>query len=372
MRHRAVFMILIALCTHGGSLGTLGASRVAANPVPGSAPAPGDFGIKDWRTYHGGLFGNTAADPIDVVIYGPNSIDENALATQLETSGWSADEPGSSDLVFTTAFGVGPTTADFLMSNDQTHAVVFSANLNQQNGRGFTFYVTASTKARAKDGFSQGRDTFVAHVLNVANNNGWAHTQYDLTGVGTTGDNVDGAVSDGHAAAICLDQGKTGYCDQGSGGPPVDNGQAPTLSVAFDHDTYQGGAADNIALAPGQTSDPITVVFQNTSDTNTLYRSNVVLANFLPENDQPAQSSFCDPGSARACQPFAMVSLGEDCKPHTPCSFTYRLHAPADFTGTVNVTWRVAVLNANGSFQHWINDANNQQTYEVYNVTAAG
>lgn len=226
-------------------------------------------------------------------------------------------------------------------------------------------------------GPTNGRDLFAEHVRQAFAQQGWTVVESPLTGVGTSGVKVDQGVFDGRVTAVCVaPPSNSAYCPGAGSGTGAAGGGQPALSVAFDHDTYQGGSptaasgGNPVRLAPGQTSAPIVAYFRNTSPANTLYRANVVLASYLPDNDQPAPLNLCNPASARQCSPLTEIWLDRDCPPQNLCSFTYTLRAPADFTGTENLIWRVMVIHPDRSLDVWINDANNQQQLEFYDVVS--
>ncbi|MGI8688576.1 MAG: hypothetical protein ACR2M3_08350 [Thermomicrobiales bacterium] len=148
-------------------------------------------------------------------------------------------------------------------------------------------------------------------------------------------------------------------------------GAASSLSVVFDSDSYQGVPLYAFALELGQHTDAIVVRFRNTSRANTLYQTNVFLAAYTPDTDQPGSSPFGIAFSRTQTSPLwfrakiDVIQLDNDCPPGALCSFTYLLLPPPS-TGYYQLDWRVALLHPDGSFGGWLNTPDGSPTYEEY------
>jgi hypothetical protein len=159
--------------------------------------------------------------------------------------------------------------------------------------------------------------------------------------------------------------------DPTSPAPPQPQPNQPGLSVTFDHDSYDGGALNSIDLTPGATSNEIVAYFRNTSASNTLYQDNVFLAAYNPDGDRPGVSMLCNRDSSHSCTPLTLITLDNRCDPGALCSFTYRVQAPGNFSGTSRQNWRVLLLHPNGTFDHWLNGPDGGVQTEYYDVVSA-
>ncbi len=156
---------------------------------------------------------------------------------------------------------------------------------------------------------------------------------------------------------------------------PSSGGGGGGLSVQFDHDTYNGGSLTSFDLAPGQESGTIIAYFRNTSPSNTLYQNNIYLAAYNYNGDKPGPSSLCDPNWSHAisrnnhCDP-TYITLDNACPPGALCSFTYKLLAPGNFSGTTRQNWRVLETHPDGSFAGWLNGPDGSIQTEFYDVVS--